>query len=117
MSLPPLSTVFAILAVVLIAGCGPFRGPAPEPFATVVVENDTPMDVQIHASRNGTRVRVGRVPALATRELDLTAHMMGSTGELQLTISPTGSNRIYQANPIYVDRGDTIHLMVSGFVR
>lgn len=117
MRLHHLSAVIATLAVVLIAGCGPFRGPAPERFAAVVVENDTPMDVHIHATRNGTRIRVGRVPALATHELELTTHMVGPTGELQLTISPTGSTRTYRANPIYVDRGDTIHLMVSGFVR
>lgn len=104
------------LVVVLLAACAPL-GEAPEPYATLVVENDNSMNVNIHAMRSGSRVRIGMVPGVSTREFPIRSDMLGPAGELNLVIDPIGSPRTYPAMPINVNRGETIQLRVGAIIR
>ena len=116
----PIALVFTLL---LIAGCASAGGPGDADggpdgaFATVVIENDNPRIVNVSALRSGTRYRVGTVPPLSTRELEIRRYMTDSTGELQLLIAPLGSGHAYRAQPILVSEGDVIELRVSSLVR
>jgi hypothetical protein len=107
----------AILAVLLVAGCGPFRGSAPEPFAVVVVENDTPRAATVYALRDGLRMRVGRVASVGTQILALRPDMLGPGGQLQLAVMAMGSTRLHAGTPLAVERGDTVYLTVGGLIR
>jgi hypothetical protein len=106
-----------VLLILLIApACASLGGPA-EPVGTLVIENDNPMNVNIFATRNGTRIRLGTVSGVSTREFDLRPDMLSGAGELRLLIEPIGSPRSYTALPITVRRGDVIELRVSAVIR
>jgi hypothetical protein len=106
----------ALLILVFAPGCATLGGPA-EPVGTLIIENDNPMNVNIYATRNGTRIRLGTVSGVSTREFDLRQDMLSGAGELRLVIEPIGSPRSYPAMPITVRRGDVIELRVSAVIR
>jgi hypothetical protein len=108
-----------ILAVGLVVAGAPACATlgAAEPMATLVVDNDNPMQVNIHAVRDGTRIRVGTVPGVSTREFDLRRDMLSPAGELRLVIDPIGSPRSYPAEPIVVRDGDVIEIRVGAIIR
>jgi hypothetical protein len=105
-----------VLLVVLLAGCAPLGGAA-EPYATLVIDNDSAMNVNIHAVRHGSRLRIGMVPGVSTRDFPIRADMLGPGGQLDLVIDPIGSRTTYSAMPINVNRGDTIQLRVGAVIR
>jgi hypothetical protein len=107
----------AAMTVALLAGCAAMRGPPPEPFAAVVIENDNPRDVTVYALRDDMRMRVGSVSSLTTRVLDLGPGMIAGDGRIQLGVVPMGSRQLYAGLPITVERGDTLHLTVGGLLR
>jgi hypothetical protein len=111
--------VTTFLAAGLVAAAAPACATlgAAEPLATLVVDNDNPMQVNIFAMRNGTRIRVGTVPGITTREFDLRHDMVGPAGQLRLVIDPVGSPRTYPADPIVVREGDVIELRVGAVIR
>jgi hypothetical protein len=106
-----------VLLIVLLSACATPGTPGPEPFATLVIENDSPMDVNIHAVRHQSRFRVGTVSGVSTREFPIRDNMLSPGGELHLVIDPIGSPRTYSAHPIVVLRGDTIELRVGAVIR
>jgi hypothetical protein len=105
-----------ILLIAMLSACGPL-GTASEPYATVVIENDSAMNVNIHAVRHGSRIRIGMVPGVSSRDFPIRSDMLGPAGELRLLIDPIGSPRTYPAVPINVNRGDTIELRVGAVIR
>jgi hypothetical protein len=109
--------VLVAALTLLLASCGPRQGLDGEPFATISIINDSAMQVNIHALRNGTRLRVGTVPGITTENFPLRRDMLSPAGELRLVIDPIGSPRAYPATPIVVIRGDVIELRVSSFIR
>jgi hypothetical protein len=105
-----------VLLIALLSACAPLEQGA-EPFATLVIENDSAMHVNIHAVRHGSRLRIGMVPGVSTRDFPIRNDMLGPAGELNLVIDPIGSTRTYPAMPIHVNRGDTIELRVGAVIR
>jgi hypothetical protein len=114
---PRLIPIAALVALGVIPAACATTGAPPEPVATLVVENDSPMQVNIHAQREGTRIRVGTVPGITTREFPLRRDMLSPAGDLHLVIGPVGSPRSYPAMPINVRDGDTIELRVGAVIR
>lgn len=86
-------------------------------YATLVVENDNTSTVTIYAIRSGTRQRIGTVTGLRTERFEIRRSMLTGGGELNVAIDPLGSNRIYTAQPIFVNEGDVIEVTVSSFLR
>ncbi len=89
----------------------------PGQYATLVVENDNTSNVTIYALRSGTRQRLGTVTGLSTERLEIRRTMLSGGGELNVGIDLFGSNRMYTAQPIFVDEGDVIEVTVSSFLR
>lgn len=111
-----ISPALLVLALLGAPACATL-GESPEPLATLVIENDSPMQVNIHALRDGSRIRVGTVPGISTREFNLRRDHLSPAGDLRLVIDPIGSPRTYHADPINVREGDTIELRVGAVIR
>lgn len=105
------------LLVLLLSACASMGTHGAERFATLVIDNDNTMNVNIYAMRGDMRMRIGMVPGVSTREFPLRLDMLTSGGDLHLAIDPIGSPRTYPATPILVREGDTIELRVSAFIR
>lgn len=123
------STARAALALALLAGstlvaCGgsatrqdDSRQPGPdEPYATVVVDNDAIRIVTVFAVRSGTRMRLGTVAGVSSKEFPLRRSMVDASGEIRLMIDPLGSQQRYYSDSIIVDPGDVVHLQVSALI-
>lgn len=105
-----------LLALLIVTGCAAFRDSPGAP-GTVVINNDSPMTINVYALRLDTRLRLGTVPGLSTREFELRPGMLGPGNELQVLIAPVGSARTYRSDRIFISDGDVIELRVSGFIR
>lgn len=113
-TLPLLGVLAAALTV---GGCAAMQGDPEPTYATLVVENDSPMTVNVYSLRTGQRLRIGQVFGLRTGEFSLRRSELGAGGDLQLLIDPIGSNRNYPSQSIIVYEGDIIELQVSNFIR
>lgn len=107
-----------VLAIVLAGGCASLAGGDPDPaYATVVVDNDSPLMVTISTIRQSSRFRLGTVPGLTRKEFPIKKHMLDNASFLQLLISPLGGQMHYHTDRIVVDPGDQVRLRVSNFIR
>ncbi|MEJ2502851.1 MAG: hypothetical protein P8177_05970 [Gemmatimonadota bacterium] len=117
----PLHTVARALALALalitLGACASSPRPAEPPYATLVVENDSPLTVNVYTLRSGQRMRLGQVSGLRTEEFGLRRSVLGAGGDLRLLIDPVGSSRNYPSQSITVFEGDVVELQVSNFIR
>lgn len=116
----------AVLAIVFpttlaLGACGiggKENQPAPGPFATLTIRNDSPRLVTAYAARpEGVRNRLGTIPGLGKATYDISENMVAGNGEMRVFVAPLGSNTVYTSDPIYVQRGDHVELAVSSFIR
>jgi hypothetical protein len=112
------SAALLVLALAAVAGCaGVSPGPREPAYATLVVNNDSPMTVNIYTLRSGQRLRLGQVSGLRSVEFGLRRSLLGAGGDLQVLIDPVGSSMNYPSQAITVFEGDIIELRVSSFIR
>ena len=117
----PGQVVVPILALVVgaCAGTGPREQGERAPdagYATVVIENDATRIVTVYAVRSGTRMRLGTVAGVSSREFPIRRSMLDATGELRLMVDPLGSRERYYSDTIIVDPGDVVQLRVSSLI-
>jgi hypothetical protein len=95
------------------AGCAAVRGGESEQreAATVEVDNQIFSDVRVYAIRNTERVRLGMVPALSTRVLNVPAHFTFGT-PVRFVAEPMASNARPTSQDIAVHPGDRLRLVV-----
>lgn len=107
-----------LLALLAVSGCAAMGQGGREPaYATLLVNNDSPMTVNVYTLRSGQRMRLGQVSGLRRQEFDLRRSMLGAGGDLRLLIDPIGSSVNYPSQSITVFEGDIIELRVSNFIR
>lgn len=113
------SILAAVGLLVALAGCASLgsEGAAQPEIASVIVENDSPLLVNVYAVRNSGRFRLGTVSGLNRREFPLKRHMLDTGTHLQLLIEPLGGQNSYLTERIYVEEGEVIRLKVSNFIR
>lgn len=113
----------ALVVLGACAGSAPREGAEPEAaapdnaYATVVIENDATRIVTVYAVRSGTRMRLGTVAGISSKEFPIRRNMLDTSGELQLMVDPLGSQERYYSDAIVVDAGDVIELRVSSLIR
>ena len=113
----PATLAGLVLVLAGLGGCAAMGTVSGEPYATIIVENDATMTVNIYALRQGTRLRLGQITGLKQREFPLRRSMVGGGGQLQLLIDPVGSPQNYPSQSILINEGDVIELQVSSFIR
>lgn len=118
MSVPRIARFLAvILATAALAGCASTGAADREPYATLIVENDNTMAVNVFALRGATRTRLGTVTGLGQEEFSLRIGMLSGGNQLRLLIAPIGSPIDYPSQSIMVYEGDVLELRVSSFLR
>lgn len=97
---PTAGAVIAGLSVlVLIAGCARRRNvdearPYVPPRATVTVQNDNWLDMDVFIVHGGNRIRIGRVTTNGTESFEVPSNLVG-IGTIAVLADPLGSNRGY----------------------
>lgn len=116
---PSLAAILLMIAAAGVGGCASAEGEAGgrSPFATLIIENDSPSTVNVYALRSGTRQRIGTVSGLSTQEFPLRQDHLGPGRELRVGVDPVGSSRLYTSDRIVVNEGDVIEMNVSSFLR
>lgn len=107
-----------LTATLVLAGCASSSQGERDRYATLVVENDSTLTVNIYSVRGGGRgVRLEQVAALRTIRIPVRRHMVSTSGQFQVLIDPVGSPRNYTSDIIVIDEGDEVRLRVSALIR
>lgn len=107
-----------LLAVLLLApapGCvkpEEDEGAVPRAETMVRVENQDFLDMNVYVVRSGQRIRLGNVPGLSTRILQLPASLVGGGADLRFLVDPVGSSRTPISQEIFVQPGDVVDLII-----
>lgn len=80
--------------------------------ATVRVDNQALLDVNIYVLRSGQRTRLGTVTALSTRTFPLPASLVGTSVTVQFRAEFIGSSRAPVSENVVVWAGDEIELRI-----
>lgn len=109
----------ALGLLAVLVGCASLdgEGDAQPDIGAVIVENDSPLMVNVYAVRHAGRFRLGTVSGLNRREFPLKRHMLDTGTHLQLLIEPLGGQNSYFSERIFVEEGEVIRLKVSNFIR
>jgi hypothetical protein len=121
----------AVLAVVVGCASGQQPSPAPEPArgavdlnssggrtggdkTTVVVDNQNLNEMTIYAYQGTQRMRLGRVRATATTELNIPKSMVSGLVQIRFYAEPmvTGGQRSYISEMIPVQPGDQVDFLI-----
>lgn len=106
-----------LAATLVLAACASSSQADRERYATLVVDNDSTLTVNIYSVRGGGRgVRLDQVAALRTTRIPLRRHMVSTSGQFQVMIDPVGSTRTYTSDIIVINEGDEIRLRVSALI-
>lgn len=106
-----------LAATLALTGCASSSQADRERYATLVIENDSTLTVNIYTVRGGGRgVRLDQVAALRTTRIPLRRHMVSTSGQFQVLIDPVGSTRTYVSDTIVINEGDEIRLRVSALI-
>lgn len=107
-----LAAAVTVLALVACARAAPdpAAGPAPAD-ATLVVDNQSTMEMTVYASRGAQRVRLGQAGALQTTTLRIPSDLV-SGQDLRFIADPLGSRRNPISQEIAVSPGDTIEIRI-----
>lgn len=103
-----------------LAGCAGLAeggGEPREPFGTMVIDNDSPLTVNVYAIRHSGRFRLGTLNGLQQKQFPIESHMLDTGAFLQVQIEPLGGQSSYFSERIYVEQGEEVHLRVSNFIR
>ncbi|CAN5170032.1 hypothetical protein BH23GEM2_BH23GEM2_03700 [soil metagenome] len=104
----------AALALTLTACAATVPGPAGDPTrgsATVIVDNQSTLQMRIYATRGTQRVRLGEARALQTTSLRIPPDL--ATGfAIRFIADPIGSNRMPISEEITVWPGDTVEIRI-----
>lgn len=98
------------------AGCAPRAAPEripPATAATLRVDNQAFLDVNVYVLRSGQRTRLGMVTALTTRTFVLPRTLVGTATTVQFLAAFIGSNRAPVSEEVVVWEGDEIELRVT----
>jgi hypothetical protein len=112
----------ALIAAGLLCGAcaqkstGPGDANSAADAATLVVENNKWLDVNVYAVRNGTRQRLGSVASLQTQRFRLPGWVTTGASELRLLIDPVGSEQMHLTEPIVVTDGSSIVFKVADYL-
>lgn len=110
----------AVGLVAVLAGCGVMAegdGEPREPFGTIVIDNDSPLTVNVYAIRHSGRFRLGTINGLQREQFPIRSHMLDTGSFLQVQIEPLGGQGSYFSERIYVEQGEEVRLRVSNFIR
>lgn len=80
--------------------------------ATVRVDNQAFLDVNVYMLRSGQRTRLGTVTALSTRTFVLPRSVVGTAVTVQFLASFIGSSRAPVSEEVLVWEGDEIELRI-----
>jgi len=80
--------------------------------ATVRVDNQALLDVNIYVLRSGQRTRLGTVTALSAQTFPLPASLVGTSVTVQFRAEFIGSNRAPVSENVVVWAGDEIELKI-----
>jgi hypothetical protein len=104
-----------VIASAMLAACASSSTTASQvrdQAATVVVDNQSVLDMNIYAIRGGQRVRLGTANSLRKTKLTIPASMVFGTSMLRFLADPIGSTRAPISEEISVTAGDEIGLMI-----
>ncbi len=110
----------ALGLVTALAGCAGMAegdGEPGEPFGTIVIENDSPLTVNVYAIRHSGRFRLGTLNGLQQKQFPIESHMLDTGSFLQVQVEPLGGQGSYFSERLYVEPGEDVHLTVSNFIR
>jgi hypothetical protein len=94
------SYVLAALSLLVLAACGGGSGPTPEGVVTVQVENRNASTVDVWASGEGGRLRLGTVLPGGTGLFGVPASLVSAPPyQLQLQVGPSGLGRESYTTP------------------
>lgn len=107
--------LLALLVGATAAACAP-RPISEEihtgPTATLRVDNQATLDVNVYVLRSGQRTRLGTVTALGTHTFVLPRSIVGTAVPVQFLASFIGSNRAPVSEEVVVWEGDEIGLRI-----
>ena len=108
-----------LLAVLFIAALGTAacvgtgkNAPAPQPSASVTVNNRAFIDVDVFALNGTLRTRLGTVTASGSGTFRIPPTVVGTGRELRFLVDPIGSQRQGVSFNIYVRPGERVTLTV-----
>ena len=113
------TTLIAALSLTL-AVCG--RTPATENAepggeTTLVVDNQSTLQVTVYALRDSQRQRLGTAGALATTRLRIPDNLVFGVTSLRFLVDPVGSRRTPISEEIMVVAGDEVTLVIPATFR
>lgn len=114
-SLARTGVCFFLLAWVMASACSPRSARedvAPGTAATLRVDNQAFLDVNIYVLRSGQRTRLGTVTALTTRTFVLPRTVVGTALRVQFLAAFIGSSRAPVSEEVLVWEGDEIELRI-----
>lgn len=97
------------------AACAPHAGREaipPGTAATLRVDNQAFMDVNVYVLRSGQRTRLGTVTALSARTFVLPRTMVGTGASVQFLATFIGSSRSPVSEEVTIWEGDEVELRV-----
>ena len=113
----------SVLLVPMLAACS-HNPPPPEPelgtpAANVVVsvQNQNLSDVDVFASVNGVRQRLGTVTSQGSSSFEVNWGQIGPAGRFSLIVSPIGGRGAYRSGALTVRPGSQVSLTVAPVLR
>jgi hypothetical protein len=103
------------LSLVAAAACAPRAGRVeipPGTAATLRVDNQAFLDVNVYVLRSGQRTRLGTVTGLTTQTFVLPRTMVGTAVSVRFLADFVGSNRAPMSEEVVVWEGDEIELRI-----
>ena len=120
------ATLATMAGAFLMVGCASTGGSSTammtsstEPMApaaaetTLEVTNHNWSDVVVYALHHTTRVRLGMVTSMNTRQFKLPRVMQVSTSDVRLVAAPIGSSEDFVTGPIHVGPGQRVELQLE----
>jgi hypothetical protein len=103
-----------------LAVCGPTASsetPEPAGETTLVVENQSTLQVTVYVLRDAQRQRLGTADALRTTRLRIPDNIMFGVTSLRFEIDPLGSRRTPISEQITVSPGEEVTLRIPSTLR
>ena len=114
----------AATGVVASAGCGAssayydFSSPkSAQPGVMLSVVNRCIEDVRVYLLRGGTRVRVGIVGGMESRNFEVSPAVLGGSGVLRLAVETLASRTGVTLVPVDVVPGQTVEARIAGNIK
>jgi hypothetical protein len=109
-------TVFSLGLASTVSAQEPPRTPKEKPngeAVTLEVQNNNFMDMHIYVMKDGFVRSLGVVTGLTTEELTIPEVLTLPGAEIQILAAPIGSRLSYLTDPIVVETGETVELMLQ----